>query len=53
MDYVWFLFSFRGRINRARYLAVQLALLTVWLIVWLKSPPDFSSQWQAWSSQSR
>jgi uncharacterized membrane protein YhaH (DUF805 family) len=48
MDYARFLFSFKGRINRARYLAVQLALLTVWLIVWLKSPFDFSSQWEAW-----
>ena len=33
MDYVWFLFSFKGRINRAPYLAVQLALLTFWLIL--------------------
>jgi uncharacterized membrane protein YhaH (DUF805 family) len=48
MDYARLLFSFRGRINRARYLAVQLALLTVWLIVWLKSPFDFSSQWEGW-----
>jgi uncharacterized membrane protein YhaH (DUF805 family) len=38
MDYARLLFSFNGRINRARYLAVQLALLTVWLILWLKSP---------------
>jgi uncharacterized membrane protein YhaH (DUF805 family) len=38
MDYVRYLFSFRGRINRARYLAVQLTLLTVWLLLWLKSP---------------
>jgi uncharacterized membrane protein YhaH (DUF805 family) len=48
MDCVWFLFSFRGRINRARYLAVQLALLTVWLTVWLRPPFDFSAQWEAW-----
>jgi uncharacterized membrane protein YhaH (DUF805 family) len=48
MDYAWLLFSFKGRINRARYLAVQLALLTVWLALWLKSPFDFSSQWEAW-----
>lgn len=48
MDYAKLLFSFRGRINRARYLAVQLALLTVWLIVWLESPFDFSSQWESW-----
>ena len=38
MDYARLLFSFNGRINRARYLAVQLALLTVWLVLWLKSP---------------
>jgi uncharacterized membrane protein YhaH (DUF805 family) len=38
MDYACLLFSFSGRINRARYLAVQLALLTVWLVLWLKSP---------------
>ena len=33
MGYAWFLFSFKGRINRAPYLAVQLALLTFWLIL--------------------
>jgi uncharacterized membrane protein YhaH (DUF805 family) len=38
MDYARYLFNFSGRINRARYLAVQLALLTVWLLLWLKSP---------------
>jgi len=38
MDYARLLFSFDGRLNRARYLAVQLALLTVWLALWLKSP---------------
>jgi uncharacterized membrane protein YhaH (DUF805 family) len=43
MDFAWLLLSFKGRINRARYLAVQLALLTVWFIVWLK----FSPQWEA------
>ena len=48
MDYAWYLFSFKGRISRARYLAVQLALLTVWLVLWLKFPFDFSSQWEAW-----
>ena len=48
MDYAWLLLSFKGRINRARYLVVQLALLTAWLVLWLKSPFDFSSQWEAW-----
>ena len=27
---------------------MQLALLTVWCTVWLKSPLDLASQWQAW-----
>ncbi len=47
MDYVWFLFSFKGRTNRPRYLVVQLALLTFWLILWLKFSFHFSSQWEA------
>jgi uncharacterized membrane protein YhaH (DUF805 family) len=41
------LFSFDGRINRARYLVVQLALLTFWLIFWLKFQFHFSSQGKA------
>ena len=44
MTYIWLLFSFRGRINRARYLVVQLALLTFWLL-WLKFLFQFSQQW--------
>ena len=44
MNYIWLLFSFKGRLNRARYLIVQLALLTIWLM----SPFDFSSRWGAW-----
>lgn len=40
MDHAWLLLSFNGRINRARYLAVQLALLTVWFMVWLKLSPQ-------------
>jgi uncharacterized membrane protein YhaH (DUF805 family) len=47
MDYVRFLFSFKGRINRASYLVVQLTLLTAWLILWLKVPFSFSLQWEA------
>jgi uncharacterized membrane protein YhaH (DUF805 family) len=43
MDYVRYLFSFRGRINRARFLAIQLALLTVWFLLWVKSP---FQQWE-------
>jgi uncharacterized membrane protein YhaH (DUF805 family) len=38
MDYACLLFSFRGRLNRARYVGVQFALLIVWLALWLKSP---------------
>jgi uncharacterized membrane protein YhaH (DUF805 family) len=48
MDYVWFLLGLKGRINRARYIVVQLALLTVWFMVWL-NPLHFSSQWKALS----
>ena len=44
MDYARLLFGFNGRISRARYLAVQLALLAFWLVLWLKSP---LGQWAA------
>jgi uncharacterized membrane protein YhaH (DUF805 family) len=44
LNCIWLLFSFKGRLNRARYLAVQLALLTIWLMF----PFDFSSRWEAW-----
>jgi len=47
MIYAWLLFSFRGRVNRARYLVVQLALLTFWLVLWPKFSFHFSSQWEA------
>ena len=43
MDYARYLFSFNGRINRARYLAVQVALLSVWFLLWVKSP---FQQWE-------
>jgi uncharacterized membrane protein YhaH (DUF805 family) len=42
LSYIWLLFSFKGRINRARYLLVQLGLLTFWLL-WLKF--SVSSEW--------
>jgi uncharacterized membrane protein YhaH (DUF805 family) len=48
MDYARLLISPKGRINRAKYLLVQLALVTVWLAFSLKSPVDFSTQWQPW-----
>ncbi len=47
MDYVWLLFSFKGRINRARYLLVQGALLTFWFMLFVKLSIYFSPQWQA------
>jgi uncharacterized membrane protein YhaH (DUF805 family) len=47
MGYVRSLFSFKGRSNRAGYLAVQLALLTLWFVIWIELPSDLSSQWQA------
>jgi uncharacterized membrane protein YhaH (DUF805 family) len=42
MDYIRLLFGFRGRINRARFLIVQLPLLAVWLMFafHLSSEPD-------------
>jgi uncharacterized membrane protein YhaH (DUF805 family) len=45
MDHARLLFSFRGRINRARFLVVQLALLTFWFIAWPKLPIFLSSLW--------
>jgi uncharacterized membrane protein YhaH (DUF805 family) len=47
MNFVRILFSFRGRINRARYLAVQLALIAFWLFVLPRLPLYFSSEDQA------
>jgi uncharacterized membrane protein YhaH (DUF805 family) len=44
MDYVRLLFSFKGRINRARFLLVQLPLLAFWLIFAFR----FSTQPEAW-----
>jgi uncharacterized membrane protein YhaH (DUF805 family) len=35
MDVVRLLFSFKGRLNRARYLVVELALLALWGVTWL------------------
>ena len=48
MAWVWLLFSFEGRMGRARYLAVELALLTFWLTLWLKLPDYSSSSWVHW-----
>jgi uncharacterized membrane protein YhaH (DUF805 family) len=43
MDWIWILFRFKGRLNRARYLVVQLALLAVWFTVF---PNNFSLPWK-------
>ena len=43
MDYARLLLSFKGRINRARFLVVQLALLTFWFIAWPRLPIFLSS----------
>jgi uncharacterized membrane protein YhaH (DUF805 family) len=47
MAWVWLLFSFKGRIGRARYLVVELALLTVWLTL-LKLQYYVAPQWEQW-----
>jgi uncharacterized membrane protein YhaH (DUF805 family) len=45
LNYIWLFFSFKGRINRARYLVVQLPLLALWLVAWPKFPVFLSSLW--------
>jgi uncharacterized membrane protein YhaH (DUF805 family) len=45
MDYVRLLFGFKGRINRARFLVVQLPLLAFWLIFAFR----LSTQPEAWN----
>lgn len=46
MNYIWLLFRFKGRIERARYLVVELTLLALWIVLW---PTLFqsSSPWEA------
>ena len=48
MDYARFLFSFKGRINRARYVVVQLVLLTIWLLFLLKVPSPWTDLHLDW-----
>jgi uncharacterized membrane protein YhaH (DUF805 family) len=48
MAWVWLLFSFKGRTGRARYLVVELVLLTLWLMLWLKLRFYSSQQWEHW-----
>jgi uncharacterized membrane protein YhaH (DUF805 family) len=43
MDFVRLLFSFKGRLNRARYLVVELALLALWFFALYKSSSQVSS----------
>jgi uncharacterized membrane protein YhaH (DUF805 family) len=45
---VWLLLSFKGRIGRARYLVVELALLALWLMLWLKLRFYSAPQWEHW-----
>jgi uncharacterized membrane protein YhaH (DUF805 family) len=47
MDYFWLLFGFRGRLNRARYLILELAVLASWLMLWVRHPAEASPQWEA------
>ena len=47
MGYVRSLFSFKGRSHRASYLVVQVALLALWLGLWIELPVQLASQWQA------
>jgi len=48
MDWVRLLFSFKGRIGRAKYLVVELALFTLWFTLWIVLRAEFSSPWQQW-----
>jgi len=48
MDLVWLLFRFRGRINRAKYLIVELALLALWLLLWFKPWFQAAPLWEHW-----
>jgi uncharacterized membrane protein YhaH (DUF805 family) len=44
LNHIGSLFSFRGRIGRARYILVQLALLAFWFIFFIKLSAYFSRQ---------
>jgi uncharacterized membrane protein YhaH (DUF805 family) len=48
MGWVWLLFSFKGRAGRAKYLVVELALLTLWFTLWIVLRVQFSSLWEHW-----
>jgi len=48
MGWVWLLFSFKGRAGRAKYLAVELGLLTLWFTLWIVLRAEFASPWEQW-----
>ena len=48
MAWVSLLFGFKGRTGRARYLLVELALLALWLMLWLKLRLYVSPEWEHW-----
>jgi uncharacterized membrane protein YhaH (DUF805 family) len=48
MGWVRLLFSFKGRIGRARYLLVELLLFTLWFTLWIVLRAEFSSPWEQW-----
>jgi uncharacterized membrane protein YhaH (DUF805 family) len=50
MGWVWLLFSFKGRAGRAKYLVVELALLTLWFTLWIALRAEFSSLWEQWAA---
>ena len=48
MAWLWLFFSFKGRIGRARYLVIELALLALWLMFWLEPRLYAFPEWQHW-----
>jgi uncharacterized membrane protein YhaH (DUF805 family) len=48
MGWVRLLFSFKGRAGRAKYLVVELALLTLWFTLWIVLRAEFASPWEQW-----
>lgn len=46
MDLVRLLFSFDGRVDRARYIVVWLALAALWPIAWFNFPFHFAARWE-------
>jgi uncharacterized membrane protein YhaH (DUF805 family) len=48
MDWVRLLFSFKGRTGRAKYLVVELALLTLWFTLSIVLRAQVSPPWEQW-----